>query len=226
MTNHIRPTSQRDQVLADADAGFGRRLQPGKSPALVMVDLVRAYFEPGAQLYMGKDDCLYSAARVLAAARDAGVLVIHTRVSFAENGVDGGQFFRKVGALKHFVGDTQLGQIMPEVAPRTSEPIIVKQYASAFFGTSLASTLQANGIDTLIITGVSTSGCIRATAVDAIQHGFIPLIPREAVGDRDDRPHEANLFDLQAKYAEVLAEGTVITYLRSLKSSTALHTAS
>ena len=105
---------------------------------------------------------------------------------------------------------------MPQVAPRPEEIVIVKQYASAFFGTSLAATLTAAKVDTLIITGVSTSGCVRATAVDAVQHGFIPLVARDAVGDRDEQPHKANLFDLQAKYAEVVTGENVRNYLETL----------
>jgi len=199
-----------------SQAGFGRALEPGSRPALVVIDMVRAYFEPGADLYMGADSCLHEAAAVLAAARDAGIPVVHTKVSFSADGIDGGVFFRKVGALQHFVGDTPLGQIMPEVEPASDEVVITKQYASAFFGTSLAATLTAARVDTLVITGVSTSGCVRATAVDAIQHGFIPLVVREAVGDRDARPHEANLFDMQAKYAEVVSTGDVQKYLGAL----------
>jgi len=210
----------RDQrVLASDEAGFGRHLVPGKRPALILIDFVKAYFEPGAQLYMGLDSCLHSAARLLAAARDAGILVVHTQVSFSEGGVDGGVFFRKIDALKHFVGKAPLGEIMAQVKSLPSEVVIVKQYASSFFGTTLASTLQASGVDTLIITGVTTSGCVRATAVDAIQHGFIPLVCREAVGDRNDGPHEANLFDLQAKYAEVMSEVSILQYLTSLTES-------
>lgn len=203
----------REGVQSDAEAGFGRRLTPGASPALVVVDMVRAYFEPGEQLYMGLDDCLLSAERVLAAARMAGIPVLHTTVSFVEGGMDGGYFFQKVGALSVFVGDKPGGRPMPQVAPLPGEPVLVKQYASAFFGTSLASTLRAQGVDTVIVVGVSTSGCIRATAVDALQHGFIPLVVRDAVGDRADGPHEANLFDIQAKYGEVLDEATVLEYL-------------
>jgi len=208
-----------ERVLAGDEAGFGRHLEPGKRPALILVDFVKAYFEPGAQLYMGLDSCLHSAARLLKAARQAGILVIHTQVSFSEGGVNGGVFFKKIDALKHFVGNAPLGEIMPEVKPLPSEVVIVKQYASSFFGTTLASTLQASGVDTLIVTGVSTSGCVRATAVDAIQHGFIPLVCREAVGDRNDGPHEANLFDLQAKYAEVMSEESILQYITSLTES-------
>lgn len=206
-----------DDLHADYEqAGFGRRLEPGRRPALVLIDFVRAYFEPSAELYMGTDDCLKHAAEVLATAREVGIPIVHTRVAYSASGADGGVFFRKVGALRHFVGDTPLGAIMPEVAPRDGEVVVVKQYASAFFGTSLAATLTAAQVDTVIITGVSTSGCVRATGVDAIQHGFVPLVVRDAVGDRDPRPHEANLFDLQAKYAEVLPAADVQAYLTGL----------
>jgi maleamate amidohydrolase len=203
-------------VKSQSEAGFANQLELGHTPALVLVDLVRAYFEPGAQLYMGDQASLHGAAELLAAARAAGISVVHTRVSYSGGGADGGYFFQKVGALREFVGDGALGQIMPEVAPTVDEVIIVKQYASAFFGTSLASTLRARGVDTLLIAGVSTSGCIRATAVDAIQSGFIPVVVREAVGDRDTAPHEANLFDIQAKYGEVRDLQAVVTYLQSL----------
>lgn len=203
----------------DADytqAGFGNRLDPGQRPALLLVDLVRAYFDPDAELYLGERACLDSAVRVLEAARAATIPVVHTRVTYVEGGADGGVFYRKVSALRHFAGPGPLGEIMPEVAPRPGELVLAKQYASAFFGTSLASTLTVAGIDTVVICGVSTSGCVRASAVDSVQCGFVPLVVRDAVGDRDVRPHEANLFDLQAKYAEVVSEGFVLAYLGGL----------
>lgn len=175
--------------------------------------MVRAYFEPGAELYMGSDACLHSAARLLSTARDRGLPIVHSRVSYSNGGRDGGVFFRKVAALRHFVGDGPLGQIMPDVAPRDDEVVLVKQYASIFFGTPLAGMLTALGVDTVVIGGVSTSGCVRASAVDAMQHGFVPLVVREAVGDRDPRPHESSLFDLQAKYAELISEDEALTYL-------------
>jgi maleamate amidohydrolase len=212
----VTDDAPRDGVLGQEEAGFARRLPLGAHPALVMVDMVRAYFEPGAQLYMGRDDSLHAAAHLLAAARAAGVPVVHTRVAFTGGGADGGRFFEKVGALAHFVGDGPLGRIMPAVEPAADEVVIVKQYASAFFGTTLASTLTAAGVDTLVIAGVSTSGCIRATAVDAIQHGFIPVVVREAVGDRAAGPHEANLFDIQAKYGEVRSLEETTAYLARL----------
>jgi maleamate amidohydrolase len=178
------------------------------------VDLVRAYFTPGAELYLGRrHPCLDSASRLLEAARGGAVPVVHTRVAYAPGGVDGGVFFRKVGALRHFVGDGPLGELMPEVTPLPDEVVLVKQYASAFFGTSLSSTLTALAVDTVVIAGVSTSGCVRATAVDAVQHGLVPLVVRDAVGDRAVGPHEANLYDLQAKYAEVVSESEALACL-------------
>src|SRR5215813_10861285 len=185
--------------LADdyAGAGFGRSLDWGESPAVLVIDMVRAYFQPGAELYMGSRDCLDSTVRVLAAARAGGVPVIYTRVEYAPGGADGGLFFKKVGALRHFVAGAgnDLGEIMPEIAPQPTDLVITKQYASAFFGTSLAATPSAGRNDTLVVCELSTSGCVRATAVDAISYGYLPVVVRQAVGDRDPRPHEANLFD-------------------------------
>ena len=196
-----------------ASGGFGQPLAWGSRPALIVIDMVRAYFDPDAEFYMGTDDCLDAAARVLASARAAGIPVLHTRVEFDPGGLTGGVFVRKIPALRHFVPGGPLGQIMPQVAPAEHEVVIVKQYASAFFGTTLAATLTALRVDTLVIAGVSTSGCVRATGVDAIQHGYVPLVVRQAVGDRDPRPHEANLFDLQAKYAEVVDEDQIHAWL-------------
>jgi maleamate amidohydrolase len=200
-----------DDALAAnyARGGFGQSLAWGSRPALVLVDLIRAYFEPGAAFYMGSDACLSSASRVLAAARAAAVPVLE----YDQDGINGGLFVRKIPALRHLVPGGPLGEIMPQITPGEHEIVIVKQYASAFFGTTLAATLNALGVDTVIITGVSTSGCVRATAVDALQHGFVPLVVRQAVGDRDPGPHESALFDLQAKYAEVVDEDSVVSWL-------------
>ena len=201
-----------------AEAGFGRTLAFGKRPALIIIDFVVAYLDKESPLYAGVEDALASTIRVLGAARAAGVPVVFTNVAFTPGGADGGVFFRKVGALKCFEQGSALGAFAEGLAPREGELVVTKQYASAFFGTTLAATLTALGVDTTILTGVSTSGCVRATGVDAIQHGFIPIVVRDAVGDRDPRPHEANLFDLQAKYAEVRSEAEVAAYLESITS--------
>lgn len=200
-------------------AGFGDRIGFGKKPALVIIDFVRAYLDKDSPLYAGVEDALVSARRLLGAARAAGIPVLHTNVSFTPGGADGGVFYRKVRALKSFQRGSPLGAFAEGLEPLDDEPVITKQYASAFFGTSLASTLTAAGVDTVLIAGLSTSGCIRASAVDAVQYGFIPVVVRDAVGDRDPAPHEANLFDLQAKYADVVPLAEVEPYLANLQRS-------
>lgn len=197
--------------------GFAGSLEPGRRPVVLAIDMMRAYFDPASPMCLPSRDCLDSAGRVIEAARGCGVPVIHTRVAFGTDAVDGGLFVRKVPALRQLVGESPMGRLMPEVAPAPDEVVLVKQYASAFFGTSLQSTLSAAGWDTVVLVGVSTSGCIRATGVDAVQHGFVPLVVRDAVGDRDRGPHDAALYDLQAKYAEVVDEKTAIAYLEEVR---------
>ena len=181
-------------------------LAPGAKPALLVVDFVRAYLVPGSPLYAGVEPARAAAEKLLGLARAAGIPVMHTNVAYEPGGADGGVFFRKLPALASFERGKhpELAAFAEGLEPRPGEPVFTKQYASAFFGTRLAEVLRALGVDTLVIAGVSTSGCVRATAVDACQHGFVPLVVREAVGDRHPAPHEANLFDLQAKYAEVI----------------------
>jgi maleamate amidohydrolase len=197
--------------LADNYAGtFDGHLPFGKRPALIVVDMVMAYFDPASPLYAGIEDTLESTIRVIAAARNCGVPVIFTNVEYQAGGVDGGLFYRKVPALKLFDKGSPLGAFTDRLRPLATDLVVTKQYASAFFGTSLASTLTAAQIDTLVMTGVSTSGCVRATALDALQHGFAPFVIRDACGDRHPAPHEANLFDLQSKYAEVVSEAEAV----------------
>jgi nicotinamidase-related amidase len=202
-----------------AAGGFGLALQPGRRPALLVIDFVRAYLVEGSPLYAGAEPARAAAQTLLEAARRAGIPVIHTNVQYQPGGRDGGVFFRKVPALKCFEAGahTDLAAFAAGLEPIGGETVITKQYASAFFGTTLASTLTSLGVDTLLIAGVSTSGCVRASAVDACQHGFIPLVVRDAVGDRHPAPHEANLFDLQAKYAEVVGLQLALEYLKRLE---------
>lgn len=204
------------QKLAENYRGaFDGSLGFGKSPALILVDFVQAYFDESSPLYAGVDDALASALRLRDAARDAGVPVIYTNVVYQEGGKDGGVFYRKVPALEAFVAGNPLGAWPAGLEPAGDELVITKQYPSAFFGTSLAATLTANGIDTLIITGLTTSGCIRATCIDAVSNGFIPVVVSDACGDRHEAPHEANLFDMNAKYADVVGESVVTEYLKN-----------
>ncbi len=201
-----------------AKGGFGHRLTPGRRPALLVIDFVEAYLAPGSPLYAGVEAVRDAAVRLLAAARGATLPVVHTTVQYQPGGRDGGVFFRKVPALRCFEqgAHPELAAFARGLEPVPGETVLSKQYASAFFGTSLASLLTALQVDTVLIAGVSTSGCVRASAVDCCQHGFIPLVVRDAVGDRAREPHEANLFDLQAKYAEVISLDAAFDYLRTL----------
>ena len=201
-----------------ASGGFGKGLLPGTRPALLVIDFVRAYLVEGSPLYAGVESARSACEELLLLARQAQIPIVHTNVAFQPGGRDGGVFFRKVPALACFETGLhpELAAFAEGLEPLPGETVISKQYASAFFGTSLASTLTALGIDTVLIAGLSTSGCVRASAVDACQHGFIPLVVRDAVGDRHPAPHEANLFDLQAKYAEVVTLETAREYLSRL----------
>jgi len=207
-------------VDLDADyaaAGFGGKLAFGKRPVLLIVDVVMAYLDPACLLYAGVESALESNVRLAAAARAAGVPIVFTNVVYEAGGIDGGMFFRKVPALKTFERGAAAGAFPPTLQPLAGELVISKQYPSAFFGTSLASTLHAAGVDTVMVTGFSTSGCVRATALDALCHGFAPFVIREACGDRDVRPHEQNLFDMAAKMAEVVGESEAIGLMNAPK---------
>lgn len=192
---------------------FDGHLPFGRKPALLIVDFVVAYLDPASPLYAGVEDALASNERLLAAARKARIPVLFTNVEYSPGGANGGVFYRKVPALKLFERGSPMGAFPASLQPKDGELVITKQYASSFFGTTLAATLTAMGVDTLLITGLSTSGCVRATALDACQHGFLPFVVREACGDRHPGPHEANLFDLQAKYAEVISETEAIAHI-------------
>ena len=204
----------------DLDTNYARaydnRLGFGAKPALLLVDLVLAYFDDTCPLYAGVEAELASALRLRDAARAANVPVIYTNVVYHASMVDGGRFAQKVLPLECFSAGNPLGRFADGLAPAPGELVISKQYPSAFFATSLASTLTTQGIDSVIIAGLTTSGCVRATCVDAISHGFIPLVVADACGDRHEAPHRANLFDMQAKYADVIDEATAINYLRAL----------
>jgi maleamate amidohydrolase len=195
---------------------YDNKLGFGQHPALILVDFVQAYFDENCALYAGVEDELASALRVREAARAAGIPVIYSNVVYEEDGSDGGMFFRKAPVLKNFVIGNPMGDWPAGLRPTNDELVITKQYPSAFFGTALAATLAASDVDTLIITGVTTSGCIRATCVDTMCYGFIPIVVADACGDRHAAPHEANLFDMNAKYADVVSEAEVLDYLQQL----------
>jgi maleamate amidohydrolase len=200
-----------EQGLSESYRGaFEGTLPPPARPALLVVDVVMAYLEPASPLYAGVETALASCERLIEAARSAGLPVIFTKVEYSEGGADGGIFYRKVPALQAFDRGSPLGTFPQTIEPQPQELVITKTYASAFFGTTLASTLTSQAIDGVFICGFSTSGCVRATALDACQHGFLPFVVRDACGDRHPAPHDQSLFDVQAKYGEVVSESQAL----------------
>lgn len=196
-----------------AASGFGGSLGFGESPALLIIDMCMAYMDPAAPLYAGIEAEAGNIESLLIAFREARRPVLHTRVEYGPGGADGGYFYKKVGALKCFDKGNPFAEVYPPLAPLDGEVVVTKQYASAYFGTSLASTLKALGCDSVLVTGVSTSGCVRASALDTLQSGFIPLVVEDACGDRDQAVHDANIFDLGAKYADIVSTKQVLAKL-------------
>lgn len=195
---------------------WGNRIGFGRKAALLSIDFMKAYTTEGAPLYApGVIEALTRAQSVLLAARETGVLIVHTNIRY-QSGLflDGGIWVQKAPVMKAMVEGNPLAEFCDEVTPQETELVISKQYASAFFGTTLAATLTAKGIDTLVLTGCSTSGCIRATAVDAVQYGFRVMVLRDCVGDRHSAPHEANLFDIDSKYGDVISSEEYLDYLK------------
>ncbi len=193
---------------------FDGRVGFGKHPAVLIVDFINAYTTEGSPLFA--PDVVTAVAEtvsLLELARLKQIPVLYTKVLYNKNFLDGGIFIQKVPVLKTMLEGEPLAEIVPELPPAELDTIIVKQYASAFFGTPLAATLTSMGVDTLILTGCSTSGCIRASAVDGMQYGFRVIVPRECVADRHAGPHEANLFDINSKYGDVMGKSEVMEYL-------------
>jgi maleamate amidohydrolase len=207
-----------DQADKNYAGVWDSRLGFGEKSAIIVIDLLQGYTTEGSALYApGVVDCVKEVPEFLDLARQKGVPIIHTRVLYtAPNYEDGGVWIKKAPVLRDLVEGNPYAEFCAGVEPQPGEPVIIKQYASAFFGTSLVATLNGLRVDTLIITGCTTSGCIRATAVDAVQHGFRPICPRELIGDRHEGPHEANLFDINAKYGDVISKAEVMEYLNGL----------
>lgn len=198
---------------------WDNRLGFGRKTVLLVIDLLQGYTIKGAPLFApGVVKAVAEMPAVLRAARAKTMPIIHTRVEYNPAGfADGGIWIKKAPVLKGLVPGSKYGRFCKGVEPKKGELVIVKNYASCFFGTSLAATLTAMGADTVLITGCTTSGCIRASAVDAVQHGFRPIVIRECVGDRHDGPHEANLFDINAKYGDVISKAEALAYIKGLR---------
>jgi nicotinamidase-related amidase len=197
--------------------GFHGRVGFGQRPALIVVDVNCGFTDPESPLVCELDAVVVAIQRLLGEMRRAGLPVVYTTVSFGEaDKATAAAFLDKIPALLTLEAGSRWVEIDPRIAPRAGEPVLNKLFASAFFGTVLSGFLAANACDSLIVTGASTSGCVRATVVDAIQHGYRPLVPREAVGDRNPDAHDANLYDIDTKYGDVVTVDDVISHLETL----------
>jgi maleamate amidohydrolase len=197
-------------------ARLGQAVTMGDRPAVLVVDFSCGFTDSACALGSDLSAEVEATRRLLDAARAKGLAVIFTTIGYEPSLTDGGLWLQKVPAL----GDLQVGghwvEIDPRLERREDETIVLKKGASAFFGTNLAAILVSQRIDSVVLCGATTSGCIRATAIDLLQYGFPALVPRECVGDRAQAPHEANLFDIQAKYADVVSLDEALAYVESV----------
>jgi maleamate amidohydrolase len=202
-----------------AAAGLGHAVTLGSRPAVLVVDFSCGFTDPECTLGADMSAAVEATRRLLDAARGKGLPVIFTTIGYEPSLKDGGLWLQKVPSL----GDLQIGgrwvEIDPRLEPREDETIVLKKGASAFFGTNLPAILVSQGVDSVILCGATTSGCIRATAIDLLQYGYPTLVPRECVADRAQAPHEANLFDIDAKYADVVPLDDVLEYVERVPAT-------
>ncbi len=199
--------------------GFANRVGFGTSPALLIIDFINAFTQADSPLASDLSKEIAATKKLLTVARKLKLPIAFTTVEYDAGFRDAGVFIKKVPSLAVLKKGSPLVEVDDRLKPRADEHVLVKKYASAFFGTSLASTLTAAGVDTLLITGCTTSGCVRASAVDSCQHGFRTIVVRECVGDRAPEPHAANLFDIDAKYGDVVTLAETLSYLQSLRQT-------
>ncbi|HSP72638.1 MAG TPA: isochorismatase family protein [Gaiellaceae bacterium] len=192
----------------------------GRRPALVVVDINNGFTDPASPLVCDLDETVEAIRKLLEAMRRAELPVIFTTVSYGEGDrVAAKAFIDKVPVLLTLEAGSRWVEIDERIAPRPGEVVLNKLFASAFFGTPLGSLLASHGCDSVIVTGASTSGCVRATAVDALQYGYRPIVPREAVGDRNPAAHEASLYDIDLKYGDVVPLDECLAALEELAAA-------
>ena len=206
------------------EKGFAARSGYGDHPALLIVDFMYAFTDPSTPLGGDFSAQIEVTQQLLTVFRRDGFPVVYTTISYEPHYKDAGLFIKKVPSLSILVKGSKLVEVDHRIEPQADEHIVEKKFASAFFGTELDRYLKGQGVDTVVMTGCTTSGCIRASVIDSMQHGFHTLVVREDVGDRARGPHEANLFDIDAKYADVVNVDDVLEHLnervksRELKS--------
>ncbi|MCA8928989.1 MAG: isochorismatase family protein [Alphaproteobacteria bacterium] len=199
-----------------ARQNFGNRVGLGRKPALLIVDFQVGFADPDVFGGGNVRDAIAATIPLLREARALGLPVAYTRAVFADDGSDTGVFGLKVPGLKRLTDAAPISQIVPELAPAPGEYVVRKTGPSAFFGTSLAAWLNAKGVDSLLVTGATTSGCVRASVVDAISYNYRTAVVTDCCGDRALEPHEANLFDMGQKYADLLTAEEAIAALRAV----------
>ena len=192
--------------------GFAQRIGLGERPALVIVDFVVGFTDPAHFGGGNIGPAIERTERLLAFARKNRWPVAHTRVVYADDGSDAGAFALKVPSLLKLTEESELSQIVAALRPAAGELVIRKRQASAFFASELAGWLQFRAVDTVLVAGCTTSGCIRATVVDAVSHNFRTTVLTDCVGDRAIGPHEANLFDMGQKYADLATSAEIMKH--------------
>jgi maleamate amidohydrolase len=195
--------------------GFGHTTGIGQRCCLLMVDFVNSFVDPQQLGGPAIQDAVPATVPLLKAFRTWGLPVVHTRVVFEVDGSDRNLFATRVKALQALTEHAAGSQIVPELTPLASEWVVRKQGASAFFNTALADWLHFRHVDTLVVAGCTTSGCVRATVVDAVQHNFRSVVISDCVGDRALAPHEANLFDMRQKYADIMTRDELLSHMHS-----------
>jgi maleamate amidohydrolase len=218
----MRSQAHSESIVSDVygRAGFGHRVERGARPAVVVVDLTNGFTDADQPTGADLDEVVGHTRALLDCARAAAVPVVFTTIAFDPARLASYAWLRKATGMAALVQGSPLVDVDVRLGQRVDEALVTKHGASAFFGTDLAAILTARGVDTVVIAGATTSGCVRATAVDAVQSGFTVLVPRECVGDRASGPHDANLFDIDEKYGDVISVDDAIDYLRSVTADT------
>lgn len=207
------------------ERGFGGRQGAGRRPAVVVVDFIEGFTNPESQLACDTGDAVAATRSLLDAAREAQVPVFFTTVAYDDDDLErAAMFVAKAPALATLRPGSRWVEVDARLGRRADEPVLVKLFASAFFGTQLDDLLRRADCDTVIVTGASTSGCVRATAVDALQYGYRVLIPRDAVADRAVDAHNASLLDIDAKYGDVVSVEDAISAVGAARSSSPANT--
>ena len=210
--------NEKDTAEFYEERGIGGRVGYGRRPAVLVVDMQVGLDDPASKVGADQTPAVEAISSLLPIARSNDVPIIFIRTGYRADGRDGGLFLKKIPALIELQLDSPAVDVDPRLEPREGDIVITKKFASAFFQTNLPSLLIAEDIDTIILTGCSTSGCIRAAAIDGISHGYRMILPEECISDRAEGPHRANLFDINAKYGDVVPLAEVIGYIEGLPS--------